>query len=122
MAVVRRGGALHGLSTRTACCSAAYSSRPAGLPLVRAGARTRADALAEAAKVVDALPAQLAAKVAHVEVRTIDDISLRLRDGRRVLWGSADSSADKADVLAVLLKRKARFYDVSVPSRPTIRR
>jgi cell division protein FtsQ len=121
VAVVRRGKTLHGLSA-DGVLFRTYSSRPAGLPLVRAGAHTRADALAEAAKVVHALPADLAAKVAHVNVRTIDDISLRLRDGRRVLWGSADSSADKADVVAVLLKQKAHFYDVSVPSRPTIRR
>jgi cell division protein FtsQ len=121
VAVVRRGGALRGLSA-DGVLFRRYASRPAGLPLVRADAHTRADALAEAAKVVRALPAGLAARVSHVDVRTIDNISLRLRDGRRVLWGSADRSADKATVIVVLLKHKARFYDVSVPSRPAIRR
>ncbi len=120
VAVVRRGGVLQGLSAGGVLFRR-YSSRPAGLPLVRAGKHTRADALAEAAKVVRALPPALAAKVRHVDVRTIDDISLRLRDGRTVLWGSADRSADKAKVVAVLLQHKASFYDVSVPSRPAIR-
>lgn len=121
VAVVRRGGVLRGLS-EDGVLFRRYASRPAGLPLVRAGTHTRADALAEAAKVVRALPTGLSAQVAHLDVRTIDGISLRLRDGRRVLWGSADRSADKAKVVAVLLEHKARFYDVSVPSRPAIRR
>ena len=121
VAVVRRPGALRGLSA-DGVLFRTYPSRPSALPLVRAGAHTRADALAEAAQVVHALPTDLATRVAYVNVRTIDDIALRLRDGRTVLWGSADSSADKAEVVAVLLKQKAHFYDVSVPSRPTIRR
>jgi len=121
VAVVRRGGVLRGLAA-DGLLFRRFASRPAYLPLVRAGRQTRTDALAEAAKVVRALPAGLAAKVAHVDARTIDDISLRLRNGRRVLWGSADRSADKAKVLAVLLQHKARLYDVTVPSRPAIRR
>ena len=121
VAVVRRDGVLHGLAA-DGVLFRRFASRPGNLPLVRSGSHTRADALAEAAKVVRALPAGLAAQVAHVDVRTIDDISLRLRDGREVLWGSADGSADKAKVLAVLLQHKAHFYDVTVPSRPAIRR
>jgi cell division protein FtsQ len=39
-----------------------------------------------------------------------------------VLWGSADDSANKAEVLAVLLKQKASFYDVSVPGQPILKR
>jgi cell division protein FtsQ len=121
VAVVRRAGVLRGLAA-DGVLFRRFAGRPANLPLVRAGSHTRTDALAEAAKVVRALPADLVAKVAHVDVRTIDDISLRLRDGRTVLWGSADRSADKAKVLVVLLTHKARFYDVTVPSRPAIRR
>ena len=57
-----------------------------------------------------------------MQVRTVDTITLSLRDGRIVRWGSVDGSADKAKVLAVLLKQKASFIDVSVPGRPVIRR
>jgi cell division protein FtsQ len=112
-----------------------YPSRPRGLPLLRddtpsprdgqagddqAGDEQR-DAFAEAAAVVTALPADLVRRVDYVSVRTIDTISLSLRDGRTVLWGSAAQSASKAEVLAVLLERKASSYDVSVPGRPVIR-
>jgi len=38
-----------------------------------------------------------------------------------VSWGSAEHSAQKAEVLAVLLQQKAREIDVSVPGRPTTR-
>ncbi len=60
--------------------------------------------------------------MADVRVRTVDTIALQLRNGRTVRWGSADGSADKARVLAVLLGQTASFYDVSVPGQPVIRR
>jgi cell division protein FtsQ len=53
-------------------------------------------------------------------VATVDQISLVLKDGRKVVWGSADQSDTKADVLATLLAGvQAQVYDVSVPSKPT---
>ncbi len=99
-----------------------YTTRPPGLPLVRTGPSPGRGALAEAARVIEALPAGLSARVEHVSVTTIDRISLRLRGGRTVVWGSAEDSAAKAEVLAVLLHRKARVYDVSVPGQPTTRK
>jgi cell division protein FtsQ len=41
---------------------------------------------------------------------------------RTVVWGGGDRSARKAAVLAVLLHRKARIYDVSAPDAPTTHR
>ena len=100
-----------------------YARQPAGLPLIRIGGkRTDSDALAESAVVAGSLPPDLAAKVAYVEVRTVDTISLRLRNGRTVQWGSADDSTDKARVLDVLLAQHAVYYDVSVPGQPVIRK
>ena len=69
---------------------------------------------------IDALPDDLSGKVDYLEVRTVDTISLVLRNGRTILWGSAEDSANKAEVLDVLLDRKAQVYDVSVPGQPTI--
>ena len=80
-----------------------------------------AEALAEGAGVVAALPTDLATKVDYAEVLSVDQITLRLRDGREVRWGSAEQSAEKAEVLQALLARKAQGYDVSVPGQPTIR-
>ena len=65
--------------------------------------------------------ADLARQVDHVEVATVDQISLVLRDGRTVVWGSAEESELKAEVLAPLLSSPGQTYDVSVPGQPTIR-
>jgi len=121
VAVVERGGHLRGLDEHGVIFRD-YLSRPADLPVLRMRAGTRADALAEAARVAGSLPHPLATRVSFVRVHTVDTISLALRDGRTVVWGSAASSPEKARVLAVLLHQKARVYDVSVPGQPVIRR
>jgi cell division protein FtsQ len=68
------------------------------------------------------MPHDLVQRVAYVDVRTIDDITLHLEQGATVTWGSADLSRDKARVLSVLLAQKAKTYDVTAPGHPTIRR
>jgi cell division protein FtsQ len=98
-----------------------YAKPPAGLPRVETFADAGREALREAAAVVSALPEDLAARVDHVEVATVDQISLVLRDERVVVWGSAEESDVKAEVLAGLLETPASAYDVSVPGQPTIR-
>ncbi len=80
---------------------------------------TSSDALREAAAVADALEPAFLATVDHLEVETVDRITLALRDGRVVRWGSAEESARKAEVLAALLGQQAEVYDVSVPGSPT---
>ncbi len=118
VAVVEIGGRFHGLDEQGHQFGD-YARVPAGLPRVQTGSDTRTDALAEAARVIAALPGELAATVDHVEVETVDQISLVLRDGRTVVWGSAEKSDEKALVLAALLQHPARTYDVSVPEQPT---
>lgn len=121
VAVVEIGGQLRGLDVEGVVFRD-FPSPPEGLPLVRTPADTGRDALLEAAAVVSALPADLARRVDHVEVATVDQISLALRDGRTVAWGSAEESVAKAEVLTVLLKQPGSTYDVSVPGQPTVRR
>lgn len=99
-----------------------YPTRPAGLPVVHLAAGAHADAMTEGARVAAAVPSAIAARVDYIEVRTVDEITLHLRGGRTVLWGSADGSAAKAKVIAVLLRHKARFYDISSPGQPVLRR
>ena len=119
VAVVEISGQLQGMDAEGVVFRS-YSEAPPDLPQVQTGADTGSDALREAALVVAALPTDLAAKVDHVEVDTVDQIGLVLRDGRTVTWGSAEDSDLKAEVLAQLLvARKARSYDVSVPGQPT---
>jgi len=96
--------------------------RPRELPLSGLPVAPGAAPRAAGAPVSGSLPAAIAKRVAEVRVRTVDTVSLSLRDGRTVRWGSVDGSADKARVLAVLLGQQASFIDVSVPGRPVIRR
>ena len=77
--------------------------------------------LADVASVVQALPAELLGKVAGITAVTRDDIVLTLKDRRRIVWGSADSSALKGQVALALLHVSARVYDVSSPQNPTSR-
>ena len=67
-------------------------------------------------------PDDLASRVDHVEVETIDQITLVLRDGREVLWGSAEESALKAQVLAGCSAEKGtvvRRQRAREPDHPT---
>lgn len=98
------------------------SKAPERLPLVRADSLApegRDAALAQVADVVGSLSPDIARRVDHVEVSSADSILLELRDGDQVRWGSAESSQQKAAVLAALLQIPATVYDVSVPEQPT---
>ena len=119
IAVVEIGDNLRGLDAEGAVFDH-YRQPPDGLPRVETALDAGRDALREAAAVVASLPADLARKVDHVEVATVDQISLVLRDDRTVLWGSADESDLKADVLGPLLSRPGQTYDVSVPGQATV--
>ncbi len=86
-----------------------------GVPVVRA----TGDGLIAAITVASELPEAIRSKVVTVEASTRNNVTLELRDGSEVMWGSADDGAFKAEVLLVLLKEvDARFYDVSAPGVP----
>jgi cell division protein FtsQ len=120
VAVIDIGGRLRGLDADGVVFNE-YAKAPPGLPRVSSTTQTTPEALKEAATVIAALPPQLRRLVDHVEVLTVDQITLVLRDGRTVVWGSSDDSKQKAEVLLALLKQPASIYDVSVPSQPTTR-
>jgi len=48
-------------------------------------------------------------------------VVLHLSGGVRVRWGDATASAEKARVLAALIHRPAKVYDVSAPGAPATR-
>jgi cell division protein FtsQ len=95
-----------------------YPRPPAGMPRVVSTSTVSSEALAEAARVIASLPSGLAARVDHVGVRGLDQVSLVMRGGATVIWGSDAQSALKAEVLVKLLAHPARTYDVSVPGQP----
>ncbi|GAA3669435.1 hypothetical protein GCM10022237_31580 [Nocardioides ginsengisoli] len=120
VAVLDRGDRLTNLDA-SGVAFGHLAKAPAGLPRVKVGPAADGDALAEGAAVVAALDPQVTQLVDYVEVQTVDEIVLHLRDGRLVRWGSSDRAKDKAAVLLQLLNRKATLYDVSVPGAPTTR-
>jgi cell division protein FtsQ len=71
-----------------------------------------------AAEVLVALPDELRAQVDTITARTLDDVSLVLTGGERVVWGSASDSVRKAQHLSALLQQSptdVTEYDVSSP-------
>ena len=72
-----------------------------------------------AASVVSQLPPALSAKVASADARTPNAVTLTLKNGAVVRWGSASQSQLKAQVLGALLPRRARLFDVSAPQAPS---
>jgi cell division protein FtsQ len=119
IAVVEIGGRLRGMDA-DGVVFRDYNRAPAGLPRVQTDIGTSAEALQEAALVISALPESLTLLVDYVQVVSVDEISLFLKDGRQVVWGSAEDSETKARVAIDLLEKvDAQVYDVSVPTQPT---
>ena len=111
---------------------ATVSQAPKGVPaleltLSRPGSRAaslrrfgESRLVREAVRVAGDIPAAVARATRSVKVRSYDDISLELTDGRTVAWGSAEKGAAKARTLTALVKATpdARHFDVSVPTAP----
>lgn len=74
----------------------------------------------EAVRVVGDLPDSVSRGMRSVTVRSYDNVSLELADGRTVDWGSSEKGAEKARTLTALMKvrPRARHFDVSVPTAP----
>ena len=87
------------------------------LQAVTAGKDSRV--LKDVAEVVSHIPSELLPQVERVQAKAVDRITLEMEEGDLVVWGSAEQSALKADVLAALLSVDAKLYDVSAPSHPT---
>ncbi|MFC9848193.1 cell division protein FtsQ/DivIB [Streptomyces sp. NPDC060223] len=74
----------------------------------------------EAVTAVGDIPAAVARDTQVVKVGSYDSISLELKGGRTVEWGSSEKGAAKARTLTALMKAapEARHFDVSVPTAP----
>jgi cell division protein FtsQ len=75
-----------------------------------------------------ALPSDVRDEVTGVAAQSADDVTLTLTDGRSVLWGSADRTERKAEVLGALLEQidsgeldPATTLDVSTPDSVVLR-
>ncbi|WP_245550873.1 cell division protein FtsQ/DivIB [Nocardia paucivorans] len=100
----------------------AIESAPIGVPRLRTEHPGMDDPLTRAAvEVATALPPALEIQVDEVIARSLSDISLTLRDGRAVLWGSSADAERKSAVVMPLLTREGTVFDVSSPSLVTVR-
>jgi cell division protein FtsQ len=73
-------------------------------------------AVLAAGAVVRTLPAWLRAKVAAVRANGPRDVLLVIRGGIVVRWGSPRNGREKVSTMAILLRTRARYYDVSDPA------
>ena len=73
-------------------------------------------AVVAAGAVVRSLPAWLRARVGTVRAEGPGDVMLFLHGGIQVRWGSQGNGRQKAATMAILLRTKARYYDVSDPA------
>ncbi|NKY58733.1 cell division protein FtsQ/DivIB [Nocardia flavorosea] len=100
----------------------AIEPAPIGVPKLETEKPGSADALTRAAiAVVRVLPPGLTVQVDSVRAETVSDISLTLRDGRTVLWGSSEDGERKSAVVLPLLTRPGTVFDVSSPSLVTVK-
>jgi cell division protein FtsQ len=98
--------------------------KPAGLPVLRQPpAQLRGDpGVRAAAAVLTRLPQHLRALVVAVSAPTAAAVTLTLRSGVTVLWGSPAKDSVKAAEVTVLLRTHARYLDVSDPVTAVTRR
>lgn len=93
---------------------------PSGLVVVDADPADQ-QVLVDVGTVFSALSPATAAKVSRLAAPSRDGIELRLSNGDRVIWGSAEDSALKSQVLDELMKQGGTEFNVSAPAFPTRR-
>lgn len=100
----------------------AVEPAPIGVPQLVTARPGSADELTRAAvTVARVLPPALDVQVETVRAEGPSQISLTLRDGRTVLWGSSEDGERKSAVVLPLLTQPGTVFDVSSPSLVTVK-
>lgn len=95
--------------------------RPAGLPELKLPLVSADDPVTRAVTgVLGVIPQQLLNQVTTASAKTPASVEFALADGKTVRWGTAADTDRKAKVLAALLTREGKVYDVSAPDLPTV--
>lgn len=97
------------------------STKPTGLPLLAVPTGATKQTLAGVATVAADLPRTLLRRLVSVQAMDPQAITLVLRDGRVVRWGSVAASRAKARILPTLLRQPGQQFDLSNPSQPVVR-
>jgi len=97
--------------------------QPEGQPVLSVTGGADSQAFRSAGLVMRSLSADLRVTVVELKATSGDDVTLTLKDGKAVVWGSEKESALKAAVLASLVKASpdSRTFDVSSPRVPVVR-
>lgn len=102
-----------------------HRERPKDYPTIKATGGVRGDGFRAATGVITALPDNIRLQLETATAATNDDVTLTLRGGATVVWGSAEKSAYKAVVLAALMvghpTDSVNEYDVSSPDNAVLR-
>lgn len=99
---------------------------PEGMPLLDITGGVGSDAFQAAGQVMHTLPDSIRSQVTAVAATTPDDVTLTLGGANaKVVWGSADDSAQKAvNLLKIMAARppeSVNVYDVSSPGAVVVR-
>jgi cell division protein FtsQ len=120
VAIARRPDGVH-LIDEAGVDYAVNPQPPAGLPALDLATIGPDDPSTRATvEVLAKIPQQLRNQVVTLSAKTPGSVQLALGDGRTVRWGNAQNSERKAMVLAALLTRPGKVYDVSAPDLPTV--
>lgn len=92
-------------------------TQPEGQPVLEVSGGISSDAFESVGLVVRSLPAEVRGLVSKVSATTLDDVTLTLNTGLTVVWGNAEQSVEKAQVLSAAMTANpdARSIDVSSP-------
>lgn len=101
-------------------------TRPGNRPLVRVSGELEDNAAVRAAAdIVEGAPDSLLARIQLIDARDTDEIMIELGDGSVVEWGDSEATADKSDILRVLMRehpsQEGRVYDVGTPDLAIVR-
>lgn len=101
------------------------ADRPAGYPVIVAEGGINSHGFRAAAEVISALPESIHSQLDTVSAATADDVTLGLAGGARVVWGNAERSEFKGQVLGALMVShpvgSIAEYDVSSPDSAVLR-
>ena len=78
-------------------------------------------AIGAAAVVLRQLPPRVRARLRWVSAASASSVTLHLAGRVTVLWGGVDRAAQKSAELTLLLRTRARYYDISDPGTAVTR-
>lgn len=121
VALVDRSGA-QWLIDRFGVLFAQVTEPPAGVPELDVDNPAPEDPATRAAvEVIPAVPADIRGRLARVSADSPESVVLHLAGGRTVIWGGAEDSAAKAQVLEAVFDQPGSIFDVSSPSAVVVR-